>query len=117
MDNYNQTLNTNPQEIPPVKPSNNLPLSIVSTILGCCSPFCIGFIVGIVAIVFSAQVDGKYRMGDYVGAESTAKNARILSYIALGLAVLGIIINAVRIATGGMDEFTEQYRQLLEQYQ
>ena len=117
MDNYNQTLEQNQPEIPPVKPNNHLPLAIVGTILGCCF-YCIGFVVGIVAIVFAAQVDGKYRAGDYVGAQSSAKNARILSYIALGLGLLGILISIIRIiAMGGIDEFMYQYQQIMEQYQ
>lgn len=43
------------------KPDNNLVWAILSTFL-CCMPF------GIVSIVFAAQVDGKYAMGDYAGA-------------------------------------------------
>ena len=33
-------------------PDNQMTLAIVATVLGLCSPCCIGFILGIIAIVF-----------------------------------------------------------------
>ncbi len=96
------------------KPENNLVLSIIGTILGVCSPCCIGFIVGIVAIVFATQVNTKYDAGDYAGAEKAAKNTKILAYIALGLGVLGIIINIIALVTGGMDAYMDQYQSILD---
>lgn len=101
----------------PVKPDNNLVLAIVGAVLGCCSPCCIGLVVGIVSIVFSTQVDSKYRIGDYVGAENAAKNARILAFVAIGLGILGVIVQGIWMAMGGMTEFMEQYQEALEQMQ
>lgn len=92
----------------PTKPNNNMPLAIVSTLLGCCSIYGIGFIVGIVAIVFATQVNSKYKAADYDGAEKSAKNVKLLSYIALGLFVVGIIVNVVMWQTGKYDEIIEQ---------
>jgi len=68
--------------VPPKKPESFLIFSILSTVL-CCPPF------GIVAIVFSAQVDGKYSSGDYAGAEKAAKNARLWTFIAAGVGLVG----------------------------
>ncbi|WP_413533388.1 CD225/dispanin family protein [Empedobacter brevis] len=74
---FNQTQQSSFEDIKP-KPENNLVLAIIGTILGLCSPCCIGLIVGIVAIVFSNQVNTKYAIGDYVGAEKASKNSKIL---------------------------------------
>jgi len=92
-----------------IMPNNNMTLAIVATVLGLCSPCCIGLILGIVAIVMASQVANKYQSGDIAGAESSAKNAKILSYIAIGLLLLNIVY---LLAFGGMDT----YEQLLEQY-
>jgi hypothetical protein len=102
----------------PFKPNNNLPLAIISAIVGLCSPCCIGLIVGIVSIVFSTQVNSKYDTGDYTGSASAAKTSRILAFVAIGLAVLGIIIAIIQVViSGGWDAYLEQYQELLEKYQ
>ena len=103
--------------VKPPKPDNNLVLAIVSAVLGLCSPCCIGLILGIVSIVFSTQVDNKYFAGDYQGAESTAKTAKILAFIALGLFALNFIYLLVMLITGGLDAVTGQYQQILDQMQ
>lgn len=90
----------------PAKPNNNLALAIVSTVLGMCS--CIGLVLGIVAIVMATQSNTKYANGDYEGAVKAAKNAKILSFIVLGLVVLGIIYMWMSIqSVGGWDAFKE----------
>ncbi len=53
----------------PIQPKNYLIESILVTIF-CCQPF------GIVGIVFSSQVNSKYAVGDYVGAERASKEAK-----------------------------------------
>jgi hypothetical protein len=98
---------------PQLPPENNMTLAIVGTVLGLCSPCCIGLILGIISIVFSTQVNSKYNAGDYNGAVSSARNAKNLAYIAIGLGVLGIIINVVLIAING----TDGYREMIENYQ
>lgn len=101
----------------PTKPDNNLVLAIVSTVLGVCSPCCIGLIIGIIAIVFSTQVDSKYTSGDYAGAASAAKNSRLLSFITLGLFAIGIIISIIQFATGGFEATINQYQEILDKLQ
>lgn len=97
----------------PIKPSNNMPLAIIGTILGICSPCFIGFVVGIVAIVFAAQVNTKYLQNDYAVAETVAKNAKILAWIAIGLGIVGIIINIIYFkAIGGIDGMKEIIEQM-----
>ncbi|QEG43269.1 CD225/dispanin family protein [Roseimaritima ulvae] len=65
------------------KPNNYLVQSILVT-LCCCLP------LGIVAIIFAAQVDSKWNSGDHAGAVAASENAKKWSMIAL---VLGIIAN------------------------
>lgn len=94
-------------------PENSMTLAIIGTVLGLCSPCCIGLIVGIVAIVMSTQVNSKFNAGDYAGAQSSAKNAKTMSYVAIGLGVLGLIINIISVAVMG----TDGYMQMIEDYQ
>lgn len=94
-------------------PENSMTLAIIGTVLGICSPCCIGLIVGIVAIYMSTQVNSKFNAGDYAGAQSSAKNAKTMSYVAIGLGVLGIIINIISVAVMG----TDGYMQMIEDYQ
>ena len=101
----------------PIKSDNNLPLAIIGAIVGCCSPCCLGIVTGIVSIVFSTQVDSKYRMGDYSGSESAAKNAKVLAFVSIGLGLLGLIITAAQFAIGGYDNIMEQYKEILDQIQ
>lgn len=51
------------------KPDNFLIWSILATIF-CCLP------LGVVGIVFAAQVDSKWATGDYAGAAASADNAK-----------------------------------------
>lgn len=105
----------------PRKPDNHLALSIVATIVSlitCCGwVSCIGVILGIIAIVFSTQVDSKYTMGDYIGAETSSKNARLLALIAIGTVILSIVLIIVNIIlAGGIAAIMEQYQSTIEQY-
>jgi hypothetical protein len=50
-------------------PANNLVWAILSTIF-CCLP------LGVVSIVFAAQVNGKWAQGDFAGAQDAAKKAK-----------------------------------------
>jgi len=71
------------QQIP-----NYLWQSIVVT-LCCCLP------LGIVAIIFAAQVNDKLRSGDVAGAMAASKNAKMWCLIAFGLGLLVFIIYAL----------------------
>lgn len=100
----------------PAKPNNYLALSIVATILGFCS--CFGLIVGIVAIVMSSQSGKKYEQGDYEGSVKSAKNAKILSFIALGIVVLQFIYTWYNIQQmGGLDAYMETIQEAIRQAQ
>ena len=74
-----------PQYGTPAHIDNNLIWAILATIC-CCIP------TGIVAIVFSAQVNSKFAQGDVAGAQEYANNARTWAIIS---AVLGIIVIAI----------------------
>lgn len=62
---------------------NYLVLAIIS--LFCCLP------LGVVAIIFAAQVNGKVAAGDTAGALDASKKAKMFSYISIGLGLAGII--------------------------
>lgn len=80
-------------------PDNHLGLSIVATIMTfvCCFPIPIG----IVALVYSLNVENKWKRGEYAKAESNAKNAKswgIASFIAI--VALYVIIFAIYAIVG-----------------
>jgi hypothetical protein len=60
---------------------NYLVPAIISAV--CCFP------LGIISIVFAAQVNGTVAAGDIAGAMQASKLAKILSFVFIGLAVLG----------------------------
>ncbi|WHT40049.1 CD225/dispanin family protein [Myroides sp. mNGS23_01] len=100
----------------PAKPNNYLALSIVSTILGFCS--CIGLLLGIVAIVMSAQSGKKYEQGDYDGAVKAAKNAKIISFIVLAIFIVHIAYSWYNIQQlGGWDAYIESIQEAMRQGQ
>lgn len=75
----------NNQEQPPM-PSSYFIWSIIALLL-CCIP-------GIIAIIFSSQVTGKYFEGDYEGAKRASDYAQICIIIAI---VLGVVSNTIII--------------------
>ncbi len=89
----------------PERPNNYLVIAIIGTVLGLCS--CIPLILGIIAIVFATQVNSKYDAGDYAGAESSSNTAKILGFISLGLAVLGLIANIIYYFVVGAALFSQ----------
>lgn len=68
-------------ETKPKPPQNYLALSIISTLF-CCQIF------GIIAIIYAAQVNSKYIAGDYFGAQSASNNAKIWSFLSIGIGLL-----------------------------
>jgi hypothetical protein len=70
---------------------NYLWQSIVVT-LCCCLP------LGVVAIIFAAQVNSKLAAGDIAGAQDASRKAKMFCLIAVGL---GLVINIIWFATSG----------------
>lgn len=84
---YNNPPVTNYAKVP-----NYLVWSIINTVV---SVFLLNFLAlpaGIVAIVFSTQVDSKLRTGDYEGATKSSRNAKIWNWVATGLDILSVIL-------------------------
>ena len=72
---------------PPSGAPASVPNYIVPAIISlfCCLP------LGIVGVIFAAQVNGKVAAGDTQGALDSSKKAKMFSFIAIGLGLLGII--------------------------
>ncbi|MDO5509844.1 MAG: CD225/dispanin family protein [Weeksellaceae bacterium] len=97
------------------RPDNYRTLTIVGTIMGCCSPLLIGFVTGVVSLYFSTQVDSRYNAGDQFAAEKNSKNARLLAFISIGLGVAGLLYSYYVFSTN--PEMMEQIRQAIEEAQ
>jgi Interferon-induced transmembrane protein/zinc-ribbon domain len=65
---------------------NNWLIPAIFSTVCCCLP------LGIVSIVYAAQVNGKLAGGDFAGAKQSADNAKMWFWIAFGL---GIALNIV----------------------
>lgn len=56
----------------------------------------------IVAIVFAAQVSGKLTRGDYAGAVSSSRSAKIWCWVSFGIAIaMCVIVIIAVVATAG----------------
>ena len=64
----------------PDKVPNYLIPAIISAL--CCFP------LGIISIIFAAQVNGKVAAGDMAGALDASKKAKMFSYIFIGLGIV-----------------------------
>ena len=78
----------------PASVPNYLVPAIIS--LFCCLP------LGIVGVIFAAQVNGKVAAGDTAGALDAAKKAKMFSFIAIGLGLLGIICYVLFVVIMGV---------------
>ena len=79
--------------------ATTVPNYLVPAILSifCCWP------LGIVAIIFAAQVNGKVASGDLAGAADSSKKAKMFSFIAIGLGAVLILCYVIFIVfIGGM---------------
>ena len=79
-------------------PSNNLVLAILGLL--CCWP------LGIPAVVFAAQVNGKWNAGDQAGAVEAAAKAKKFATIALVLGIIATLIYVVLIFAGVLSSDT-----------
>jgi hypothetical protein len=78
----------------PANVPNYLVQSIIS--LFCCLP------LGIVAVIFAAQVNNKVAAGDTAGAMDASKKAKMFSYISIGLGLAGILCYVLFIMIMGI---------------
>lgn len=74
------------------KPKNYMTHSIVGLVLTLLFCTLIGIVPGILGIVYSNQVDSKYYLKDFIGAERASKNAKVCFIINMVLMALGFII-------------------------
>jgi hypothetical protein len=75
-------------------PPNYLVFAILTTIF-CCQ------ILGIVSIVFAAQVNSRWNSGDFQGALDASRNAKLWAWIAFGSGIV-IAIIATLLAVFGV---------------
>ncbi|MCF7956273.1 MAG: CD225/dispanin family protein [Phycisphaerae bacterium] len=90
-------MNETGTQAPPVQPQQNIPNYLVQSILVtlfCCLP------LGIAAIVFAAQVNGKIAGGDIAGAMDSSKKAKLFCWISFGIGLVVIIAYFAMIALG-----------------
>lgn len=79
--------------------SNYLIPAILSTVL-CCLP------LGVVSIIFAAQVNSKIATGDIAGAMESSKKAKMFMFIAVGAGLLTwVIVIVLWIFVFGMAVF------------
>ena len=64
--------------------------------LFCCLP------LGVVGVIFAAQVNGKVAAGDTAGALDASKKAKMFSFIAIGLGLAGIICYVLFVVIMGV---------------
>jgi hypothetical protein len=79
--------------VPAQKIPNYLVQSILVTLL-CCLP------LGIPAIIFAAQVNGKLQAGDIPGAMDSSKKAKMWCWIALGAGLVFGVLYIVLMTLG-----------------
>jgi len=87
--------------LPPL-PAGQVPNYLVWSILAtlcCCLPF------GIVAVIYSAQVNTKLGAGDLAGAQTASDNAKMWCWISLGAGVIVGILYSIGIAAGGGNRY------------
>lgn len=80
----------------PERPNNYLVLAIITTFL-CCN------VTGVVSIVYAAQVNAKWEGGNYQGAISDSKNAKLWGLIGL---IGGFVLIAIMMLFYGAAMFT-----------
>ena len=74
-----------PSGVPVATIPNYLVQSIIVT-LCCCLP------LGVVAIIFSAQVNSKLAAGDIAGAQEASSKAKLFAWLGFGIGLVVIII-------------------------
>lgn len=106
-----------PPPVPTQSVPNYLVWSILITIASLCLCCIVGTIPGIVAIVYSSQVNSKLNAGDLAGGAEASRNAKLWCWITTGLCILGLLLNIIWVATGGAAQYMEMMQQLQQQAQ
>lgn len=81
------------------KPSSGLVYGILVTVL-CCLP------LGIVSIIYAAQVDSKWNMGDYHGAQRAARLAKNWALAGVIAGLIFTVIYVLIVLDSGLDSTT-----------
>ena len=86
---------------PPIgpPPDNYLVWAILTTIL-CCLPF------GVVSIVYAAQVNSKWAMGDMAGAYAASRNARLWATWSAASIVIFFVLGIVLSVLGAFGDLS-----------
>ena len=81
---------------PPAGGSATVPNYLVPAIISvfCCWP------LAIPAIIFAVQVNNKVTAGDIAGAQDASKKAKMFSFIAIGLGLLGVVCYIIMLVLG-----------------
>jgi hypothetical protein len=81
---------------PPAGGGATVPNYMVPAIISifCCWP------LAIPAIIFAAKVNNQVAAGDAAGAQDSSKKAKMFSFIAIGLGLLGILCYIVMLVLG-----------------
>ena len=104
-----------PPPVPTQSVPNYLVWSILITVASLCLCCVVGTIPGIVAIVYSSQVNSKLNAGDLSGAAEASRNAKLWCWITTGLCILGLLLNIVFYATGGQQKYMEYMQEIQQQ--
>jgi Interferon-induced transmembrane protein len=79
---------------------NHLPLSIISAVMTLC---CCCIPLGIIPVIFSAQVNTKIANGDFIGAKRDSDNAKLWAWIFIGVALAVFFLQMIsRVVMLGM---------------
>ena len=87
-------------QIPVFQVPNHLVLSIVAAAVSfffCCFPF------GLIAVVFSVQVNQRLASGDFEGAQSASEKAKLWAWICIGVALALFVLNMIFQSTLGFN--------------
>lgn len=99
-----QNFSQQPYQNQPATPPKNWLVEAILVTIFCCQ------ILGIVAIVFAAQVNSKFASGDYAGAESASKDAGKWTKIAFFAGIAWVILCMLWIFLwGGLAFFSSRY--------
>ncbi|HMC30534.1 MAG TPA: CD225/dispanin family protein [Candidatus Angelobacter sp.] len=88
------------------QPGQQVPNYLVQSILVtlfCCLP------LGIAAIVYAAQVNGKLQAGDMAGAMAASKNAKLFCWISFWIGVGGTLIWIAIVFLGALGNITGRH--------